>query len=85
MAETIVINVVIPPATPVVANFAVTPVTVVVEQVIAKGDLGDTGATGAQGDPGANAVAVILTLAEYLALPLETQTDGRWYIIPKTI
>jgi hypothetical protein len=42
------------------------------------------GQDGDDGEPGENAQHVILTLAAYLALPPETQMDGRWYIIPKT-
>lgn len=49
----------------------------------ADGAAGADGADGADGAPGANAEHVILTLAEYLALPPETQLDGRWYVIPK--
>ena len=38
------------------------------------------------GRPGRNAEAVILpNLATYLALPVATQMDGRWYIIPKPL
>lgn len=36
------------------------------------------------GPPGANAELVILSLADYLALALEVQMDGRWYVIPKS-
>jgi hypothetical protein len=39
---------------------------------------------GAAGAAGANAEHVILTLAEYLALSPEEQTDGTWYLIPTT-
>lgn len=45
---------------------------------------GAQGPSGADGAAGANAEHVILTLAAYLALPPETQLDGRWYVIPKT-
>lgn len=40
------------------------------------------GADGPPGTAGANAEIVVLTLAAYLALPAETQMDGRWYVIP---
>jgi hypothetical protein len=42
---------------------------------------------GTPGDPGpagANAEIVVLTLAAYLALAPEVQTNGTWYLIPKT-
>jgi hypothetical protein len=42
------------------------------------------GAPGEPGPAGANAESVILSLAEYLALPPEAQMDGTWYLIPKT-
>jgi hypothetical protein len=53
------------------------PVQVIVSQ-------GAPGEPGAPGPAGANAEHVILTLAEYLALPPEAQMDGTWYLIPKT-
>lgn len=35
------------------------------------------------GPPGTNAKIQILTLAAYLALSPEEQTNGTWYVIPK--
>ena len=34
------------------------------------------------GPPGQNATITILTLAEYLALSPEQQTNGTWYVVP---
>lgn len=42
------------------------------------------GAPGPPGVAGANAQIQILTLAAYLALTPEQQTNGTWYLIPKT-
>lgn len=48
------------------------------------GTNGTNGTNGTDGADGANAEFVVLTLAEYLALPPETQMDGRWYVVPRT-
>lgn len=48
------------------------------------GEAGEPGDPGEAGPAGENAEIVLLTLAEYLALDPEVQTDGRWYVIPKT-
>lgn len=48
------------------------------------GPAGEAGEPGEAGPAGENAEIVLLTLAEYLALDPEVQTDGRWYVIPKT-
>lgn len=48
------------------------------------GQNGTNGTNGQDGAPGQNAQVVILTLAEYLALTPEEQTNGTWYVVPKT-
>jgi hypothetical protein len=48
------------------------------------GPAGTNGAAGAAGAAGANAQVQVLTLAAYLALTPEQQTNGTWYLIPKT-
>jgi|JFJP01.1.fsa_nt_gi hypothetical protein len=44
---------------------------------VSLGPKGDRGLTGPMPQ------IVVLSLAEYLALPAETQMDGRWYLVPK--
>lgn len=44
-----------------------------------KGDPGDPGPAGENAE-----IVICANLAEYLALPVETQEDGRWYVVPKT-
>lgn len=82
MSDPITVIVSAPPA-PIVVTVPVAPAPIVV--TVTSGPQGEPGLPGTPGQPGTNAATVVLTLAEYLALPLETQMDGRWYIIPKTI